>query len=85
MNHVFAYASFAQKFRSLDAMLLRIQLKVNVVEQSDHSPEIHFVGKAQLHGIPGSPPPIGGLASARGQNESLLYFLSNSQAASLVI
>ena len=31
---------------------LRIELKVNVVQQSDHSPEIHFVGKAQLHGIP---------------------------------
>ena len=31
---------------------LRIELKVNVVQQSDHFPEIHFVGKAQLHGIP---------------------------------
>ena len=52
MNHFFVHATFAQQFGSLDAMLLRVQLKVDVVQQPDHPPEIHFVGKAQLTGIP---------------------------------
>ena len=37
-------------------MLLRILLEVDVVEQSYHSPEIHYVGKAQLTGIPAHHP-----------------------------
>lgn len=52
MNHFFAHAAFVQQFGSLDAMLLRVLLKVDVVQQPDYSPEIHFVGKAQLTGIP---------------------------------
>ncbi len=52
MDHFFAHATFAQQFGSLDAMLLRVLLKVDVVQQPDNSPEIHFVGKAQLTGIP---------------------------------
>jgi hypothetical protein len=32
MNHFFAHAAFVQLFGSLDAMLLRVLLKVDVVQ-----------------------------------------------------
>ena len=48
MDHFFAHATFTQQLWCLDAVLFWIQFEVNVMQQSDHSPEVRFVGDAGL-------------------------------------
>jgi hypothetical protein len=49
MNHFFAHAAFVQQFGSLDAMLLRVLLKVDVV-RAFHSGQSHHA-EAQFHAV----------------------------------
>jgi len=56
MNDVIADAAFSQKFRCFQTMLLRIQLKINIVKQSDNAPVFGFItiGRRSLSPIPTS-------------------------------
>ena len=52
VNECILKAGFPQELRRLDAVLLRELLKVHVVHQTDHRPEIRLVAVAFLDGKP---------------------------------
>ena len=56
MDHFFAHAAFAQQLGRLDAMLFRVHLKVDVVQQSHDTPEILIFSKSQLLRVPAHHP-----------------------------
>lgn len=52
VDEVLVRAALSQQLRRLDAVLVGVLLKVDVVEQAHVAPEIHVLAVAQLLGVP---------------------------------